>query len=149
MPPKLSFAGRHTECDATPALAAEQPAGSWLAGMRAHPIHFRYDTRTQIATVQAAGMAVDVRVKTRMGLVIEPWDLHVGAVVNVLGRHVTLHSADLAVRTRASTPCCLVMKVSTMLHHDHNSTAVHCSTPALCSARCAAWMRPVCSCLCL
>lgn len=35
---------------------------------------------------------------TRLGVCLEPWDLHVGAVLSLLGRKVTLTSCNLATR---------------------------------------------------
>jgi hypothetical protein len=97
LPPTLTFTVRFLERDSTPELAAEQPEGKWGAGFCAHTTAFHYDTRSQIATVSAGGWSVNARIMTRLGLLLEPWDLHVGAVLSVLGRQVTLVSANLAV----------------------------------------------------
>lgn len=38
------------------------------------------------------------QVLTRLGVCLEPWDLHVGAVLSLLGRKVTLAGCNLATR---------------------------------------------------
>jgi hypothetical protein len=38
------------------------------------------------------------QVLTRLGVCLEPWDLHVGAVLSLLGRKVTLAACNLATR---------------------------------------------------
>ena len=121
MPRHLVFTFKHTERDPTPALAADQPAGSWHAGCMAYVATFSFDTRRQLANIQAHDTRFAVREKTRLGLPVEPWDLHVGAVVNVAGRHVTLLSADLAVRSS----CHVTMALSV-------TASVHCIAHIFC-----------------
>lgn len=101
MPPQLNFLAQHHERDISPQFGDTQPAGVWTAGQRTHPVWLRYDTRSQVATVETQGTSVEIRLKSHMGLLVEPWDLHVGALVDVCGRNMTLAGTDHTVRAIA------------------------------------------------
>lgn len=66
--------------------------------MQRHSVRLDYDTRSQAVTVEADGVVVQQQVQNRLGVPLEPWDLHVGAVLDILGQKVTLASCNLAVR---------------------------------------------------
>lgn len=117
MPPKLSFLAQRHERDMSPAFCDTQPAGIWSAGWLTHPTWLRFDTRTQVATVETQGTSVDIMLKSHTGLMIEPWDLHVGAVIDVCGRSVTLVGSDQAVcSSPSSVPADVIIFWSAFLH---------------------------------
>jgi len=57
-----------------------------------------FDTATQRVTARVHDLDVALRIGTRQGAPLEPWDLHIGAVLNIMGKKVTLRGASLAVR---------------------------------------------------
>lgn len=99
LPPKLTFFGARQERNLSSELTGSQAHGKWSGAMECHDIRIDYDTRTQGVTVDVDGVVVQLQVQTRLGVPLEPWDMHVGAVLDVLGRKVTLANCNLAVRT--------------------------------------------------
>ena len=73
--------------------------------MQRHSVRIDYDTRSQAVTVEADGVVVQQQVQNRLGVPLEPWDLHVGAVLDLLGQKVTLASCNLAVRLTPGGIC--------------------------------------------
>lgn len=92
LPPKLTFFGEYRErCgDAQPHLRT-----AWVV----HPVRVDYDVRSQRVTARCDGQDLGMTITSAMGMALEPWDLHVGAILNVLDRRVTLRNANLAVRS--------------------------------------------------
>ena len=87
--------------------------------MNCHHIRIDYDTRTQAVTVETDGIVVRQQVQTRLGAPLEPWDLHVGAVLDILGRRVTLNSCNLAVRFDTTAPLRRTCSVGDLLSQRH------------------------------
>lgn len=99
LPPKLTFFGARQERNLSPELTGSQVEGKWDGPMVCHDIRIDYDTRSQAVTVEVDGIVAQQQVQTRLGVPLEPWDMHIGAVLDLLGRKVTLASCNLAVRT--------------------------------------------------
>jgi hypothetical protein len=59
-----------------------------------------YDVRSQRVTAHVDDQDLGMTVTNAMGMALKPWDLHVGAVLNIMDRRVTLRNANLAVRSR-------------------------------------------------
>lgn len=115
LPPKLIFFGEYRErcADAQPHIRT-----AWVVTR----IYVNYDTRTQGVTASVHDQDFAMTLTNAMGMPLEPWDLHVGAVLNILDRRVTLRGADLAVCAPTSAPLAFSMFHSSPLYQ-------HCSVP--------------------